>query len=583
MKEIPAKGLRTQQREVDFCVVGGGIAGMSAAIAAARHGAKVALMHDRPVPGGNASSEIRMFICGAQGKNNLETGIVEEIQLANRYRNPTGNWSVWDSILYEKVRFEPNITLLLNCSCNAVEMAGDRIGAVKGWQLTTQTWQVVKAKLFADCSGDSILAPLTGAEIRWGREARDEFKEDIAPSVADRKTMGMSCLLQARETDHPQPFVPPAWAYRYTGKDALPHRLHDVRKTNFWWIEIGGEQDTIHDTEQLRDELLKITFGVWDHIKNQGDHDAQNWALEWVGFLPGKRESRRYVGDHILTQKDVCAGGRFDDLVAYGGWPLDDHHPSGFYHSGEPNIFPPTPSPFGIPYRALYSRNIANLWCAGRNISATHAAMSSTRVQATCATLGQAVGIAAAIAARDGLTPREVYAKRIRELQQSLMDDDCYLPGFRREVSELTRNAKLNASAGDPEPLRNGWDRPVDDKETFWTAAPGDWAAYTFDQPVKLRRIRLVFDSDLNRPKPTMPCSYPLLQAVHAVPPTLVKGFHVDVMRKDGAWETIFTETCNIQRLRQIPLDVVAYACRCVVDTTWGNGKVLLFAFDAND
>ncbi|MBU0713861.1 MAG: FAD-dependent oxidoreductase [Verrucomicrobia bacterium] len=584
MTEIPAKGLRTQTHAVDFCVVGGGLAGMSAAIAAARHGIRVALMHDRPMPGGNASSEIRMWICGAHGKNNLETGIVEEIQLANRYRNSTGNWSVWDSILYEKVRFEPNITLLLNCSCNAVKMAGARIGAVKGWQFTTQTWQVVKARLFADCSGDSILAPLTGAEIRWGREARDEFKEDIAPPVTDRKTMGMSCLIQARETDRPQHFVPPAWAYRYARDDALPHRGHDFRNssTNFWWIEVGGEQDAIQDTEQLRDELLKIAFGVWDHIKNQGDHGAQNWALEWLGFLPGKRESRRYVGDHILTQNEVRAGGRFDDLVAYGGWPMDDHHPAGFYHPGKPTTFHPAPSPFGIPYRALYSRNISNLWCAGRNISVTHAAMSSTRVMATCATLGQAVGNAAAIAARDGLTPRGVYEQRIHELQQSLMDDDCYLPGHRREVSELTRNARLDASAGDPEPLRNGRDRPVDDEETSWTAAPGDWVAYTFDQPVRLRRLRLVFDSDLNRQVPAMPCSYPLLQVIHAVPPTLVKGFHIDVVRQDGTWETVFTETCNIQRLRQIPLDAVAHACRCVVDTAWGNDKVRLFAFDAS-
>ncbi len=585
MTRMTPEGLKTQTHNVDFCVVGGGVAGMCAAIAAARHGVKVALMHDRPMLGGNASSEIRMWICGAQGKNNLETGIVEEIQLANRYRNAPGNWSVWDSILYEKVRFEPNITLLLNCSCNAVEMEGARIAAVKGWQLTTQTWQVVKAGLFADCSGDSILAPLTGAEFRWGREAGAEFKEDMAPAAADRKTMGMSCLIQARETDRPQPFVPPAWAYRYPTDASIPHRPHDLYAvfTNFWWLEIGGEQDTIHDTEQIRDELLKIAFGIWDHIKNQGDHGAQNWTLDWVGFLPGKRESRRYVGDHILTQNDIRAAGRFDDLVAYGGWPLDDHHPAGLYHPGEPNAYPPAPSPFGIPYRVLYSRNIANLWCAGRNISASHIAMSSTRVMATCATMGQAVGNAAAIAVRDGLTPRGVYEKRIRELQQSLMDDDCYLPWLRRDIPLLARNARLEASAGDPEPLRSGLNRPVDGTEQFWMAAPGDWVAYKFDRPVKLQRMRLVFDSDLNRPKPTMPCSYPLNQPDNGLPSTLVKGFHVDVARQGSAWETVFTETCNRERLRQIPLDITTQACRCVVDATWGNAKVRLFACDVND
>ena len=154
--------------KVDLCVVGGGLAGMCAAIAAARHGAKVALMQDRPVLGGNASSEVRMWICGAHGENNRETGIIEEIMLENRYRNPLRNFSIWDSILYEKVRFEPNITLLLNCSCTDATVDDDRIRSVTGWQLTTQTWHTVEADLFADCSGDSILAPLTGAEFRMG-------------------------------------------------------------------------------------------------------------------------------------------------------------------------------------------------------------------------------------------------------------------------------------------------------------------------------------------------------------------------------------------------------------------------------
>ncbi|HRU07461.1 MAG TPA: FAD-dependent oxidoreductase, partial [Candidatus Brocadiia bacterium] len=308
---------RKDVHKADFCVVGGGLAGMCAAVAAARHGARVALMHDRPVLGGNASSEVRMWVCGARGANNAETGLIEEILLDNLYRNPTQNFSIWDSILYEKVRFEPNITLLLNCSCLDAAMKGGRVQSVTGWQTTTQTWHTVEAALFADCSGDSVLAPLTGADFRIGREARKEFGEDIEPEEADRRTMGMSCLIQARETDRPQPFIPPAWANRYLTEDALPHRNHDVPESNFWWIELGGDQDSIHDTETIRDELLKVAFGVWDHIKNHGDHGADNWALDWVGFLPGKRESRRYLGDHILTQNDVRAEGRFDDIVAY--------------------------------------------------------------------------------------------------------------------------------------------------------------------------------------------------------------------------------------------------------------------------
>ncbi|NOZ22207.1 MAG: FAD-dependent oxidoreductase, partial [Planctomycetes bacterium] len=348
--------LAKQSHKVDFCVVGGGLSGMCAAIAAARHGAKVVLMQDRPVLGGNASSEIRMWVSGAHGKDTRETGIVHEIELENDYRNPTQNYSIWDSILFEKVKYEDNITLLLNCSCNDLEMEGSRIRRIKGWQLTSETWQTVEANLFADCSGDSILAPLSGAEFRIGREAADEFDEDIEPPVADKRTMGMSCLIQARETDRPQTFTPPTWANKYLTDDDLPHRGHGVPGSNFWWIELGGEYDSIHDSEMLRDELLKVAFGVWDHIKNHGDHGVENWVLDWVGFLPGKRESRRYVGDHIITQNDVRAEGRFDDLVAYGGWSMDDHHPGGMAWPGKPTMFHPAPSPYGIPYRSLYSK-----------------------------------------------------------------------------------------------------------------------------------------------------------------------------------------------------------------------------------
>ena len=180
--------------EVDVCVVGGGMAGLCAAIAAARHGAQVALMHDRPVLGGNASSEMRIHICGADRHGSIpnlrETGILEELRLENLYRNPNKNFSIWDTILYEKARYEPNITLLLNCSCLDAEMAGDRISSIVGWQLTTETYHRVRAKLYADCSGDAILAPLTGAEWRMGREARREYGESIAPEEADARTMG---------------------------------------------------------------------------------------------------------------------------------------------------------------------------------------------------------------------------------------------------------------------------------------------------------------------------------------------------------------------------------------------------------
>lgn len=577
--------MRNKNHQVDLCVVGGGLAGMSVAVAAARHGSKVLLMQDRPVLGGNASSEIRMWVCGAHGDYNRETGIIEEIMLENLYRNQGKNWSLWDSILYEKVKFEDNITLLLNCSCNDAVMEGNKIKAVKGWQLTTETWHTVEAKLFADCSGDSILAPLTGAEYRLGREASSEFGESIEPEEADDKTMGMSCLIQARETEKPQTFISPEWAYTYQSDDDLPNRGHDILKQNFWWIEVGGEQDTIHDTEELRDELLKIAFGVWDHIKNHGDHGAENWQLEWMGFLPGKRESRRYVGDHIITQNDVRSEGRFEDLVAYGGWTMDDHHPAGFYHPGDPTIFHPAPSPFGIPYRSLYSVNIENLFFAGRNISASHAAMSATRVMATCATIGQAVGTAAAIAIDNELTPRSVYQKKLNCLKQTLMEDDCYLPWNKYQVSSLTEKAELTASEGNPEALRNGIDRPLNDKMNCWQGSVGATIQYSFNQIEEISKIRFVFNSDLKEENNghhhmNMPCRYPLDQEYEGIPETMLRKYKVEILTEEGKWETVIEESNNYQRLVTYDINQKAKAIRFVPEETWGAEKVNVFAWD---
>ena len=236
---------KTTVHKCDLCVVGGGLAGMCAAIAAARHGLKVVIMQDRPMFGGNASSEIRMWVCGAHGSNNRETGIIEEIALENLYRNPYRIYPIWDSILFEIVKKEKNITILLNCTCNDCEMEDNSIKSVTGWQMTTQQFNTVEAKYFADCSGDSVLAPLTGALYRMGREAKGEFGESIAPPVEDKKTMGLSCLIQARETNEKHEFIPPVWANKYT-KDDLPYRIPDMKcyGENFWYMELGGTKNT---------------------------------------------------------------------------------------------------------------------------------------------------------------------------------------------------------------------------------------------------------------------------------------------------------------------------------------------------
>jgi hypothetical protein len=572
------KKFKTINHEVDFCVVGGGMAGLCAALAAARHGAKTLLMQDRPVLGGNASSEIRMWICGAHGADNKETGILEEILLDNTYRNPTLKYPIWDSMLYALAQAEPNLTMLLNCSCCDVRCEGSRITFIRGWQTTSQTWQRVSAKYFADCSGDSVLR-ISGAEYRWGRESRGEFNESHAPQQADRKTMGNSILIQLREVEEHVPFNPPPWAHHYTEAD-LPNRGLNPEGNNFWWLEIGGTQNTIADTEVIHDELLKIAYGVWALIKNHPDGRGRRWELEWIGALPGKRESVRYVGEHILTQNDIEAGGRFADRVAYGGWSMDDHHPEAIRYPGPPTIFHPAPSPYGIPYRCLYSRNIDNLFFAGRNISTTHMALSSTRVMGTCAILGQAVGTAAALALQHSTSPQGVYQNYIRELQERLMDDDCYLPWFSRSIPQVTRSAHLTATCSDPEDLRSGVDRSLGGADNgWWGGTSGDWVEYRFDTPLHLSRARLVFDSDLGNTK-RMPESYPARGHHAKMPEMLTRNFDLEVLNEQGEWKIYRQGRDNIQRLVKIPLNVVTEGIRFVPRTSWGGERVHVFAFD---
>ena len=577
----------TRRHEADVCVVGGGMAGLCAALAAARHGARTVLIHDRPVLGGNASSECRVHICGADRHNGIrnirETGILEEIRLENLARNPNRNFSIWDTILYEKAALTPNLTTLLDCTCQSARKDGPRLAAVTGWQMGAETQHTVEAAIFIDGSGDGILAPLSGAAYRIGREGRREYDESLAPEQADQKTMGMTCLFQAREYPTPQPFQPLPWAYRFDRCEDLPYgaRGHEHWPMGYWWVELGGEGDSIHDTPALRHELLRIVFGVWDHIKNRGDHGAAHWGIEWIQFLPAKRESRRYLGDHVLTQRDVEAEGRFDDLVAYGGWTMDDHHPAGFWavRQAKPaTVFHPTPSPYGIPYRSLCSRDVANLMGVGRCASATHMAMSSARVMGTGCSMGQAAGTAAAMAAARGVPPREI-GDGIRDLQQALLRDDAYLPWVRQEFGPVTRAARLTASRGDPEPVRDGVNRPVGDDPHAWPCRAGDALAYEFAPPARIETATLILESALHR---LIQMSYHQKDdQLTAPPPELQKAFHVDG-RVDGQWRTLARVTDNHQRLVRVPVGRAVSGVRFVLDATWGAEESRVFAFSVD-
>ena len=564
------------EHKTDLCVVGGGIAGVCTAISAARNGIRVILMQDRPMLGGNASSEIRMWMGGAKGKDTRETGIVEEMMLENYYINKSLSFSVWDDVLYGMVKAEENITLLLNCSCLDAKCENNKIEYVKGWQMTSETFHTVYAKYFADCSGDSILAPLTGAKYMLGREAKSDFNETIPPDVADKRTMGMSILLQPRETDHKCEFIPPEWAYTYDDDKALngrPHSMHD-ESTNFWWLELGGMDDSIHDTDKLKHELLKIAYGVWDHVKNKGDHGADNWELDWVGAIPGKRESRRYVGEYTVNQNDVEAGGKFEDAVAYAGWSMDDHFPEGFYYAGgHPTIYHPAPSPWCLPLRALYSKETENLVFAGRNISVTHAALSSCRVMATCGTLGQAIGTAVAISVKDGKHLRDI---DVNKVQQTLLYDDSYIPGVKREVSPLTKEAKAQEKYL---VLKNGFDRPQGENRNCATVKCGEEITFSFDTYKNISEIRIIFDSNLNRERYNMPCMFKLCETHYKVPKTLVKGYKITAHTENGD-VTVFETDKNRQRMNKIPANIKADKVTLTPTETWGNEEINIFSVD---
>ena len=593
MMEVNTKSFGEKTVECDLCVVGGGLAGMCAAISAARRGVKVVLLQDRPVLGGNASSEVRMWVRGAGLHFPLyrEGGIVEELAMDNTFLNPEMQYPLWDAVLYEKVVSEKNIDLYLNTSCISAQPENGTIRSVTAWRMTSYTFLTVKAKYFADCSGDSILAETTGANFRLGREGKAEFGEKGAPNQPDTKTMGNSCLLQARERDHEIKFVAPSFAWKFQDGDfayRLGNRI-DLSGENFWWLEIGGDGESLKNADEYNQELIARAYGAWDYIKNSGKYpESANWELDWVGFLAGKRESRRYEGDIILTQNDLETARAFDDEVAYGGWGLDDHNPKGVKTTEPPNVNYAMNAPYPVPYRALYSNNIDNLFFAGRNISATHMALSSTRVMATCAIFGQAVGTAASIANKYGISPRGVLDK-IDELQQALRDDDCYLLHTPRKISKTILKANSNLTDEQKTALFNGIEREVDEGTKPAVFALGAPCEFTF-APTAVKSVRIVFDNDLARksyPKSQYygarcypnKCATPIDGFVAYMPPCFTKAYSVEVLC-DGVWTTVKKEKENKSRLVKIPVDKTIEGVRLINEQTYGESQARVFSVD---
>ena len=566
--------MATVDLECDLLVAGGGLAGICAAIAAARHGAKVVLVQDRSRLGGNSSSEVKMHVVGAnchKGRPGWrEGGLIEEFRLEDAARNPQRCFELWDLMLYDKVVSEPNITLLIETTLYSARKKGNRIESVVARCDKSETLYRIHAKLFCDSTGDSRLALEAGAEMRSGREARSEFNETLAPEAADHQTLGSSILFTARDYGKPMRFTPPAWARKVT-KEHLRMRRFSSWEYGYWWIEWGGHIDPIRDNEQIRHELLSIVMGVWDYIKNSDEYPtAVNWALDWVGMMPGKRGGRRIVGDVMLTEHDLLQMRDWEDAVAIGGWPLDDHPPGGFDRSDlPPKVVKKPAEVYNIPLRALYSRNVGNLFMAGRNISCTHAAFTSTRVMATCAVAGQAVGTAAAVCLDYSLLPRQLYRDkaRLNELQQALLRDDQTIKKLRNsDPADLARTARITASHetqdGPARHVVDGFVRRIPGGEShYWAAEPGpdgSWLELAWNEPQRISQVQLTFDSGFQRELTLSASNAATDGTVRAPQPETIRDYEV-LVRKRGSssWEPVAKVSGNYQRLNRRRFDPV--------------------------
>jgi hypothetical protein len=469
----------TEERAYDLVVGGGGYAGVFAAVAAARefrrmqHDGTVALVQDRPVLGGCGSSEVRVPPIGA-GRHPwaYETGLIHEYMLEERRRNHTA-WdyglanSVADLVLWEMVRAEGNLDLFLNTSIRDAhaEDRGDarRIVTVTGSQLGSERELALRGRIFIDATGDATIGTKAGANSWMGREGRDVYGEPSAPASSDDQCMGSTLLFKAVDVGKPAPFDPPEYAATFPTEASLAGRPLVDFGNGYWWIEVGVPYNTLHDNELVRDELIRQVLGVWDHIKNRNPRvrdAARTWALDWFGWLPGKRETRRLAGDHVLVEQEVRERTRFYDRVAYGGHFLDLHTMGGILAAaqGEPgnpvDIDPGVMdrmrvAPYAIPMRSLYSRNITNLMMAGRDISASHVAIGSARVMLTTSVIGQAAGTAAAYCVVNGVTPREAATEaHVGNVQQSLLRQGCYIPHLANaDPLDLARSATVTVSS----------------------------------------------------------------------------------------------------------------------------------------
>ncbi len=445
----------------DLVVCGAGMSGICAAIQGARSGLKTALINNRGVLGGNAGPEIRIHVCGATAlEHNLysrEGGIIGELLIENRYRNPQGNVYLWHTVLIDALKNENNCDVFLNTNIDEVNIEEGTIVSVAGSQIGTEKHFVFNGNMFIDDTGDGTIGYLSGADYMYGREARGKWGEGIAPEKEDDGVLLSSLSFYSKNFHTNMKFVMPSFAKEMKEgfNETLNHRVIPDRMPNHprydgyrfqWFYELGADKHQITDAEEIIYEHNQLVYNIWDHIKNESSYEANQFDLEYISPVPGKRESRRLVGEYILKEKDIAKQVHFEDAVAYGGWSIDLHAPGGFFDTDLINRHYYLRGIYEIPFRSCCVKGINNLMVASRCLSVSHVASGTTRIMSTLSLLGQACGLAAALCKKYSLTPKEVGEQYITELQEELQKLDQGIIGVKKKPS-LVNEAKITASS----------------------------------------------------------------------------------------------------------------------------------------
>ncbi|MBQ1454877.1 MAG: FAD-dependent oxidoreductase [Thermoguttaceae bacterium] len=509
-----------RDKPFDLVVVGGGMAGICAAVSAARLGLDVALVQNRFTLGGNNSSDVRVHL---QGKINLDPypnigNLVYELQ-HDRDGNAEQASNYEDEKKFAVVRAEKNLTLFLATHVDGVEMDGQKIAAVYARGLITNERIRLAAPLFADCTGDGNLGFLAGADWRYGRESQEQTGEPDAPKVPDKMTMGASVQWYAVDAGRETSFPELPWAIQFSEESIRPMVHGD------WDWETGLNWDQITEIEKIRDHGLRAAYGHWAYMKNhasgQWAEKVKNMELGWVSSYAGKRESRRLMGDIIIDEVDVCGGRTWPDASVTATWGIDLHYPekenSKFFPGEEFRTICEVRGhhSYAIPYRCFYSRNISNLFMAGRDISVTHAALGTIRVMRTGGMMGEVVGMAASVCKAHDAEPRDVYQRYFGELQELMTrgvgaippgSDTLGKPAWLDDRENLAPRAAVCASSEHESgqyPAKNVNDGQINPPENpgRYVSANGSthWVQFDFAEPVTLSALRFVVGPVENR------------------------------------------------------------------------------------